>query len=82
MLFGFPIRNKAKYLGVTYNGTLSIQKSLAAFVPKEKYIFSRLYRTLRKADFRTRYNLWQVFICPLVRMVVSLVGEPDSHREK
>ncbi len=80
MLFGFPIRKKAKYLGVTYDGSLSVEKSLAAFVPKERYIFFRLYRVLRRADFRTRYNLWQVFICPLIRMVVSLVGEPNSHR--
>lgn len=81
-LFGFPIRRSAKYLGVTYDGSLSVKKSLEALKPKENFVFFSLYRVLRKTDFRTRYNLWQVFICPLIRMVVSLAGEPNSHREK
>ena len=81
-LFGFPIRKTAKYLGVTYDGSLSVKKALTAFKSKEKFIFFQLFRVLRQSDFRVRYNLWQIFICPLIRMVVSLSGEPGSQREK
>ncbi len=33
---------------------------------------------LKEAAFRTRFNLWQVFACPLYRMAASILGEPDS----
>lgn len=74
ILFGFPLRKTAKYLGVTYDGKLSIKKSLTAFEKKEQFVFIKLYRVLKMTDFRTRYNLWQVFINPLFRMVISLAG--------
>ena len=71
---GIPIRKHAKYLGVTYNQTLSVKVSLAAFDQKIKWTQAKLYRVLKAADFRTRFNLWQILVCPLYRMVLSVVG--------
>jgi hypothetical protein len=46
-LLGIPIKKKAKYLGLTYNNSLNIDFSIKAFEPKVKYIFHRLFRTLK-----------------------------------
>jgi hypothetical protein len=35
---------------------------------------------LKIANFRTRFNLWQVFIMPLIRMIISAVGDWKSKR--
>ena len=43
-------------------------------MPKIRWISSRLWKLLRDSDFRTRFNLWQVFIAPLHRMTVSIIG--------
>ena len=47
---------------------------------KINFIFFRLYRLLKQSDCRTRYNLWQIFVLPLLRMPVSMIGVADSHR--
>lgn len=79
---GIPVRKQAKYLGVTYDRTLSIKCTLKAFEPKCKWIQARIYRVLQRSNFRTRYNLWQIFICPLFRMALSVIGESNSERAK
>lgn len=77
---GIKVKRQAKYLGVNYNVDLSIKYSLRRFKAKIQYVNFRLYRLIRMADFRTRFNLWQVFIMPLIRMVISTVGEWKSKR--
>ena len=71
---GIPIRKKAKYLGVTYDKELNIKKSLEAIKPKERYVFMSLYRLLKSSNFRTRYNLWIIFMKPLYRLTYSIIG--------
>jgi hypothetical protein len=80
MVMGIKVKRQAKYLGINYNVDLNINYSLKSFKPKINYICYRLYRMLRMADFRTRYNLWQVFVMPLIRMVISSVGDWNSRR--
>ena len=79
---GISVRVNAKYLGVSYNRSLSIDYSLQAFNKKIVYVYHRLYRLLNASDFRLRYNLWQVFIAPLFRMTLSVAGEPGSNRAR
>ena len=74
------MRTSVKYLGAHYNSHLSIKFSIDALKAKESFIFSKLYRFLRISDFRVRYNLWQVFIAPLLRMIVSLCGPVGNLR--
>ena len=74
-VFGMKVNRSAKYLGLVYNLDLSFKHSIRSFESKINYIRYRLFRMLRITNFRTRYNLWQVFVMPLVRMLVSAVGE-------
>jgi len=77
---GIPIKTKAKYLGVPYNLTLKCEYTIQQFKPKMLYIFHRLFPILKRTDFRTRFNLWQIFVKPLYRMVFSLLSFPRSIR--
>jgi hypothetical protein len=74
------LKRQAKYLGLNYNVDPNFDHNLKSFKPKINYICYRLYRMLRMADFRTRYNLWQVFVMPLIRMAISSVGDWKSRR--
>ena len=80
--YKIPIKSSAKYLGVFYNDQLSIEYSLKKLEPKINFIKLKLSSFRRQADFRTNYNLWQIFISPLIRMIVSLIGEWKSARAK
>jgi hypothetical protein len=80
IVMGIKVKRQAKYLGLNYNVDLNINYSLKSSKPKINYIYYRLYRMLRMADFRTRYNLWQIFVMPLIRMVISSVGDWKSRR--
>ena len=77
---GIPIKKAAKYLGLNYNHTINPAHSIKSIMPKINYIRFRLSRVLRKSDFRTKYNCWQVFVCPLLNMLTSLCGHPNSAR--
>lgn len=79
---GIPVRTSAKYLGVTYDRALRVGHSLKALEQKIAFCFHKLYRFLRLGSFRLRYNLWQVFVAPLFRMVLSIAGEPGSERAR
>lgn len=79
---GFPCVNSAKYLGVPYNNRISIKFSLQKFKPKIKFIFSKMYNFLKRAGFRERFNIWQLFISPLIRMCLSICGIAHSHTAK
>ena len=79
---GISVKKEAKYLGVWYNNNLCVDFSLKKLKPKEGFIFSKLYRLLKISDFRTRYNLWQIFIQPLYRMILSICGPRGSNRAK
>ena len=81
-VFGIKVKRSAKYLRLVYNVDLSFKHSIRSFKPKINYIRYRLFRMLRITDFRTRYNLWQVFVMLLGRMLVSAVGEWKSIRAK
>jgi hypothetical protein len=79
-VMGIKVKRQAKYLGLNYNVDLNINYCLKCFKQKINYICYRLYRMLRMADFRTRYNLCQVFVMPLIQMVISSVGDWKSRR--
>ena len=69
-----------KYLGVKYNKSLNVSVAFKEYSAKRNFIFFRLYRLLKQSNFRIRYNLWQVFVLPLLQMLVSMIGVADSHR--
>ena len=73
-VFGIKVKRPSKYLGLVYNWDLSFNHSIRLFEPKINYIRYRLFRMLRITDFRTRYNLWQLFVIPRIRIQVSTVG--------
>lgn len=75
---GYPVKNSAKYLGVWYNKHLNLGFTLSKIVLKENFIFYKLYYLLKKCQFREKLNLWQIFIAPLYRMVVSICGPVGS----
>jgi hypothetical protein len=77
---GIKVKRKAKYLGLSYNADLNLKYSIQCFKPKIQYVSYKLYRLLKIANFRTRFNLWQVFIMPLIRMIISAVGDWKSKR--
>jgi len=79
-VMGIQVKREAKYLGVVYNNRLNVEFSIKSFKPKVRYVSFRLYRFIRMADFRTRLNMWQVFIMPLIRMIISTIGEWKSKR--
>ena len=86
-VLGIEVKRSAKYLGLTYDVELGLQSSIRSFMPKISYVAYRLHRLLQLSDFRTRFNLWQVFIMhlllfvmALLRMLVSGVGEWRSAR--
>jgi len=49
--------------------------SLNAFDGKINFIYYKLFRVLKYAKFRTKVNIWQIMVAPLIRMCLSLVGE-------
>lgn len=75
-------KKSAKYLGVKYDHRLDVSTAFGDYKPKLNFIFFKLYRTLKKSDHRTRYNLWQIFVLPLLRMSISLIGVAESERCK
>ena len=77
---GISFKENAKYLGVRYNKQVDVKRALNEFKPKSNFIFSRLFRLLKKSDCRSRYNLWQIFVLPLIRMTISMIGVAESHR--
>lgn len=77
-ILGIPIKRNAKYLGVAYNTSLNIDFSVRQIKAKISYVFFKLLPVLKLGDFRTRFNLWQVFAKPLFRMILSIVGIPRS----
>jgi hypothetical protein len=77
---GIKVKREAKYLGLSYNADLNIKHSTQCFKLKIQYVNYKLYRLLRIANFRTRFNLWQMFIMPLIRMIISVVGDWKSKR--
>ena len=77
---GIEFKYSAKYLGVKYNKSLNATVAFKDYSAKINFIFFRLYRLLKQSDCRTRYNLWQIFVLPLLRMPVSMIGVADSHR--
>jgi hypothetical protein len=77
---GIKVKREAKYLGLSYNANLNINHSIQCLKPKMQYVTYKLYRLLRIANLRTRFNLWQVFIMPLIRMIISAVGKWKSKR--
>jgi len=79
---GIKIVKSAKYLGVVYDNRLSVKYTLSTFVPKVNYIRYRLRNLRSSSDPRTNYNLWAVFIAPLIRMAVSVIGETNSMRAR
>lgn len=81
-ILDIPLRLSAKYLGVHYNSQLDVKFALRKIEAKSNFIRWKLGQVRWRADFRTNYNLWQIFISPLIRMVVSLVGEWNSARAR
>lgn len=77
---GIPIKKSAKYLGLNYNHSLSLEFSIQSIKPKVNFIKYKLNQVLKNSDFRTRYNCWQIFVMPLISMLFSLCGHPGSHR--
>ena len=49
---------------------------------KIRFIYSKLWKTLRATDCRTRFNLWTIFVGPLMRMTLSMVGFSDIYLGK
>ncbi len=72
------MKANAKYLGVWYNKYMNLDFSLSKIKVKENFIFHKLYNLLRKCQFREKLNLWQIFIAPLYRMIVSVCGPVGS----
>jgi hypothetical protein len=56
-VMGIKVKTEVKYLGLYYNIGLHIKYSLKCFKPKIQYMSYKLYRLIKIADFRTRYNL-------------------------
>jgi hypothetical protein len=79
-IMGIKVKREAKYIGLSYNADLNIKHSIQCFKKKIQYVNYKLYRLLKIANFRTRFNLWQVFIMPLIRMIISAVGDWKSKR--
>ncbi len=73
-----PVKKEAKYLGVPYNTSLNPVFAIKKFKPKQNYIYYRLFPILKVSEFRLKYNLWQIFIAPLYRMIISSVGQQRS----
>lgn len=77
---GIEFRKEAKYLGVKYNKTLDPSLAIREFRPKINYIFWKVYKVLKNADIRSRFNIWQIFVLPLLRMALSMIGVANSQR--
>ena len=75
-----PVKLSARYLGVYYNRTLNYEFTIKAYDRKIAYIFHRLFPILKKADLKTKFNLWQIFIKPLLNMTLTTVGYQRSGR--
>lgn len=79
---GIPLVKSAKYLGVTYFDSLSIQKTLAAHKPKYQYQVAKMYSLLKCSDFRTRLNLWKVLVKPIFMMCIQVLGYHGANGTK
>ena len=77
---GIAVKKEAKYLGVKYNKSLDPSVAMRDFKPKINYIFWKVYKVLKNADVRSRFNIWQIFVLPLLRMVLSMIGVANSQR--
>lgn len=67
---GIPIVTEYRYLGLIFNGKLTMKNQLEQIDKKTNFQVSKLWPILKVASLEERINLWTLLIRPLFEMLI------------